>query len=319
MDIRKIRKDFPFIKHNIYLDNACMTIKPYPVIKAIDEYYEDHPICAGGRSSSDASEKIDDKIENGRESVADLLNADSTDEIIFTKNTTEAINTVARGMKFESNDIVISTEKEHNSNLAPWVRIKDDVGTSYEQVRFKENGDLDIEELKDKMNENVKIVSMVHVSNLDGTSIPAKAVSDIAHDYNALLMLDSAQSVPHMPIDVKDLDVDLLAFSVHKMLGPTGVGVLFGKQEVLEDISPLTVGGGNVKDSTYSTIKLQKSNKKFESGLQNYSGLCAVEPAVTYLKKLGLEEVNKHEEKLNSVVTDELKDHVEIIGPDDHK
>lgn len=319
MNIDNIRKDFPLIEDYIYFDNACMTIKPYSVIEAMDEYYNSYPVCGGGRVPNVLTNKVDDKIRRGREAVKELINADSTEELVFTKNTTEGINLVSRGLNLEKGDVVLSTNKEHNSNLAPWIKLKEEIGIEYEQVPFKENGDLDLEVLKEKMNDDVKLISMVHTSNVDGTTIPASAVSDIAHDYDALFMLDGAQSVPHRPFDVKKENIDLLNFSIHKMLGPTGVGVLYASEEILESLTPLAVGGGSVVESTYKDIDLHEIPQKFECGLQNYSGLCGVEEAVNYLMNIGLENIDEHEEKLNKYVTERLKDKVNLIGPKDPK
>ncbi len=319
MNIDSIRKDFPLIDDYTYFDNACMTIKPYPVIEATTEYYESYPVCGGGRVPNVLTNKVDDKIRRGRESVKKLINADSTEELVFTKNTTEGINLVSRGLDLKKGDVVLSTNKEHNSNLAPWIKLKEEVGIEYEQIPFKENGELDLELLKEKMNEEVKLVSMVHTSNVDGTTIPASEVADIAHDYDAMFMLDGAQSVPHRPFDVKEEDIDILNFSIHKMLGPTGVGVLYASEDILEELSPLAVGGGSVVESTYKDIDLHDIPQKFECGLQNYSGLCGVEEAVNYLMDIGLENIEKHEKKLNKYVTERLKGKVNIIGPEDPK
>ncbi len=317
MNIDSIRKDFPLIEDYTYFDNACMTIKPYSVIDATNDYYTSYPVCGGGRVPNVLTNKVDEKIRRGREAIKNLINADSTEELVFTKNTTEGINLVSRGLDLKKGDIVLSTNKEHNSNLAPWVQLKDKVGIEYDQIPFKDDGELDLEILKEKMSKDVKLISMVHTSNVDGTTIPASAVAEIAHDYGALFMLDGAQSVPHRPFDVNKEKIDILNFSVHKMLGPTGVGVLYASEEILEELTPLAVGGGSVIESTYKDIDLNEIPHKFECGLQNYSGLCGVEEAANYIMDIGLENIDKHEEKLNKYVTERLRDDVNIIGPED--
>lgn len=319
MNIQKIRKDFPIIDEITYLDNACMTLKPDSVINAVNEYYESYPICGGGRSQNELAEKLDRKIRESRTMVKEMINARNTDEIIFTQNTSEAINMIARGLNFNKGETVLTTDKEHNSNLAPWITLEEEEGIDYKQIPFKKDGTLNIEKLKEEMNENVKLVSMVHTSNLDGTTIQAKEVSKIVKENGSYFHLDAAQSVPHRPIDVRDLDVDFLTFSVHKMLGPTGVGVLYSKKELLKELSPLLVGGGNVKDSTYNSINLHEPPKQFECGLQNYAGLCGVKEALEYVKEIGLNEIKSHEEKLNSLITKEIGEKVEIIGPNNPK
>ncbi len=317
MDVEEIRKDFPVVNDYIYFDSACLSLKPQSVIDVVNDYYTKFPVCEGKRSSHTLSTRLTKEIKKGRKKIRDLLNAPEEENIAFTKNTTEAINTVARGLEFKKGDKVLTTDKEHNSNLVPWIKLKERKDIEYEQVSTDENGHLDMEELKDKMDENVKLVSMVHTSNLDGTTIPASEVADIVHENDALFMLDGAQSVPHRPIDVRDINVDLLAFSVHKMLGPTGVGVLYGKKNILEDIDPIMYGGGGVKSTEYDEAVLQDVPTKFEAGLQNFASLAAVEPAVDYLMDIGLENIEEHETKLNRIATEELNDLVDIIGPDE--
>ncbi len=317
MDVEKIREDFPVVDEYIYFDSACLSLKPQPVIDAVQKYYTEFPVCEGKRSAHTLSTQLTKEIRKGRESIKDLLNASEKDEIAFMKNTTEAINTVARGLPLQKGDKVLTTDKEHNSNLVPWIKMKEKRGIIYEQVSTDKNGQLNLEDFKEKMDEDVKIVSMVHTSNLDGTTTPASEVADIVHEYDAYFMLDGAQSVPHRPVDVMKIGVDLLAFSVHKMLGPTAIGVLYGRKELLEEIDPLTYGGGGVKSTRYDEATLQDSPEKFEAGLQNFASLAAVKPAVDYIQEIGLENIEEHETKLNRIATEELKDMVEIIGPED--
>ena len=315
MDLSTHRKDFPMLDEITYFDNACMTLKPYQVIEAVNEYYEKYPVCGGSRSQHRLSNILGRKIEEGREALSELIGAERKEQIVFTKNTTEAVNLVAKGLGLGKGDTVLTTDKEHNSNTVPWILLRDDKGIKFDQVKTNDDGTFNIENFKESMNQSVELVSMIHTSNLDGTTTPAKEIGEIAHDYDALFLLDGAQSVPHKPVDVQDLDVDLLAFSVHKMLGPTGVGVLYGKEEVLERLTPLSAGGGSVKDSTYDSITLKNPPEKFEGGLQNYSALCGIKPAVDYLLDVGLEDIEQHEIELNRLATDLLKDKVEVIGP----
>ena len=317
MDLKKIRQDFPVVDEYIYFDSACLSLKPRSVIEAVQRYYTEFPVCEGKRSAHTLSTRLTKEIKKGRESVKDLLNASKTDEIAFTKNTTEAINTVARGLDFEKGEKVLTTDKEHNSNLVPWIKMREKRGIRYEQVFTDDEGQLDLDDLKEKMDDDVKLVSMVHTSNLDGTTTPASEVADIVHENDAYFMLDGAQSVPHQPVDVRDIGADFLAFSVHKMLGPTGVGVLYGRKELLEELDPLTYGGGGVKSTRYDEATLQDSPTKFEAGLQNFASLAAVKPAVDYVQDVGLENIEKHEIELNKIATEELKDLVNIIGPED--
>jgi len=317
LDLSNYRKDFPMLDKITYFDNACMTLKPYQVIEAVNEYYEKYPVCGGSRSQHRLSNILGRKIEEGREAISELIGAERKEQIVFTKNTTEAVNLVAKGLGLGKGDTVLTTDKEHNSNTVPWILLRDDKGIKFDQVKTNDDGTFNLENFKESMNQSVELVSMIHTSNLDGTTTPAKEIGEIAHDYDALFLLDGAQSVPHKPVDVQDLDVDLLAFSVHKMLGPTGVGVLYGKEEVLERLTPLSAGGGSVKDSTYDSITLKDAPGKFEGGLQNYSALCGIKPAVDYLLDVGLEDIEQHEIELNRLATELLEDKVEVIGPHD--
>ncbi len=317
LNVKRIREDFPIVDDHIYFDSACLSLKPKSVIEAVNRYYTEYPVCEGKRSAHTLSTRLTKEINKGRKALKDLLNASVTNEIAFTKNATEAINIVARGFGLEKGDKVLTTDKEHNSNLAPWVKLKETVGIGYEQVATDDEGELDLEDLKEKLDSDVKLVSMVHTSNLDGTTIPASEVADMVHEAGAYFMLDGAQSVPHKVVDVQEIDVDFLAFSIHKMLGPTGVGVLYGKKRLMDELEPLLYGGGGVKSTTYDEITLQDTPSKFEAGLQNFAGLAAVGPAVDYLMDLGLDNVEKHEIKLNKLATDELDGYVDIVGPED--
>lgn len=317
MKIEDIRKDFPIVEDIIYFDNACMTISPKTVIDEINKYYNEFPVCGGSRSTHSLSNRLDVKIRKARRAIKDLINARENDQIIFTKNTTEAINLVAKGFDFDRTDKIITTDKEHNSNHVPWIMLHEEKGIERREVKTKGNGLFDLENFKNIMTEEVKLVSMYHRSNVDGTTIPAEKVAEITHDYDAILMLDGAQSVPHQPVDVQEIDVDLLAFSVHKMLGPTGIGVLYAKEGISDQLRPLIGGGGSVKNTTSARYEFDEPPAKFEGGLQNYAGLCAIDKTVEYLKKVGLENINKHEVELNKLATKELGNYVTIIGPKD--
>jgi len=227
MNVENIRKDFPILQKKvagmpvIYLDNACQSLRPIQVINRINEYYNDFPAC-GERSMHKLGKKVDEGVAAARKSLQNLFNAKSPDDLIFTKNATEAINIVAHALDLKKGDVVLTTDKEHNSNLIPW-QLLAQKGIKHEVVEFN-----NVDALNDKLTKDVKIVSMVHTSNLDGTSINAKEMIKAAHDNGSLFMLDACQSAPHKPVDVKALDVDFMACSGHKMLGPSGIGLLYG-------------------------------------------------------------------------------------------
>jgi cysteine desulfurase/selenocysteine lyase len=322
MDIDKIREDFPALKQKIngkpiiYWDNACMTLRPVQVIEAMNEYYYNFPACAG-RSIHKFGNKVTEKYHEARESIAKFINAKKTEEIIFTRNTTEGINLLAHSLGLGKGDIVLTTDREHNSNLLPWQMLSKTAGIQHKIVFSKKDMTFDLEAFENTMNKNVKLVSVVHSSNLDGYTTPAEKIIKIAHDFGSLVMLDAAQSVPHKPVDVKNLDVDFIAFSGHKMLGPSGTGVLYGKYHLLEKLNPFMVGGDTVENSTYDSHILLKPPEKFEAGLQNYPGAIGLGEAARYLEKVGKDNIAKHEIELNKFITKELSnlDGVSIIGP----
>lgn len=322
MNVNKIREDFPVLKREIngkpiiYFDNACQTLKPLQVINAMNQYYYEFSAC-GGRSAHRLGVEVTMRCDEAREKVQRFLNASSPREIVFTKNSTESINTVARGLELKEGDIVITTDKEHNSNFVPWQVLKREKGILHLIVKSNDDGTFNIESFEESMSKRVKLVSMSHTSNLDGVTIPAEDVIKIAHDYNALVMLDGAQSAPHRRVDVKRMDVDFFALSVHKMCGPTGMGILYSKEEWLEQLKPLTTGGGAVEMVEYEKVKFLKAPEKFEAGLQNYAGIIGTGSAIDYLEKIGMDNIERHEIKLNRIITKEMESiqRVKLLGP----
>jgi len=317
----KYRKDFPILsKKIIYFDNACMSLKPKQVIDKMNEYYLKYTGCAG-RSSHRFSKKVEEEVERARVSVKKLINAKKALEIIFTRNTTEGINLVANGLDFKQGDEVIISDKEHNSNLIPWLKLKKEKGIKLVVINSNEDNTFNLKEFGEKINSKTKLVSIVHTSNLDGVTNPIKEISKISHENNALLLVDGAQGVPGKRVDVKDLDIDFLSFSGHKMLGPSGIGVLYGKEHLLKGLNQFIVGGETVKDSTYEEYEIEDLPMKFEAGLQDYAGIIGMGEACRYLEKVGLKNIEEHEIKLNSIITKELGDYekIQIIGPKDSK
>jgi len=324
LNYEKIKNDFPLLnkqfkeKPVIYFDSACMSLKPRQVIEAMNEYYFDFPACSG-RSSHKLGELVTKKIKEARQIVARFIHA-SEQEIVFTRNTTEAINLLANSLDLKSGDLVLTTDKEHNSNLIPWQLMVKKKGIRHEIVRSNVDNTFDLEKYKELV-KRAKLVSMVHTSNLDGTTIPAKEIIKIAHENGALVFLDVAQSIPHIKIDVKDLDVDFLAFSGHKMLGPTGTGVFYGKSNLLEKLEPFMVGGDTVEYSTYTDYKMLNTPEKFEAGLQDYAGIIGLGEVVKYLEAVGFDNIREQELKLNTYITEEITklSKIKIIGPSDPK
>jgi len=318
LNVDKLRKDFPILNKSIagrpviYLDNACQSLRPVQVIEKINEYYNDFPAC-GERSMHKLGKKVDEGVASARKSLQNLFNAKRPENIIFTKNATESLNIVANALDLKKGDVVLTTDKEHNSNLIPWQMLAKK-GIKHEVVEFN-----NIDALNDKLTKDVKMVSMVHTSNMDGTSINAKEMIKAAHDNGSLFMLDACQSAPHKIVDVKALDVDFMACSGHKMLGPSGIGLLYGKQDALAKLKPFVVGGSTVSESTYDSCEFEKPPHLFEPGLQNYAGIMGFGAAADYLKNIGLDNISAHELKLNKQITDALADSVELLGPLDPK
>ncbi|HMK64383.1 MAG TPA: aminotransferase class V-fold PLP-dependent enzyme, partial [Thermodesulfobacteriota bacterium] len=299
---------------------------PDPVIEAMDEYYKKFPACGGLRSrhwfAAEVADRIDGSVEKGlkgsRKIIAEFINASSEKEIIFTLNTSQAINLVALGFPFQSGDVVLLTGREHNSNLVPWLRLQQRgcIKVDYILDNGKETFDLEAFERRLKGGK-VRLVSMAYTSNATGYTLPAMDIVRIAHQYGARVLLDGAQTVPHGVVDVQKLNVDFLAFSLHKMCGPRGVGILYGKKELLmssqasgdgmtETLEPVILGGGCVGDTTYHSYDLMGSPDRFEAGIQNYPGLIASGTAINYLQQIGLERIKAHEIKLNAFLTNAL-------------
>ncbi len=327
MDPMKYRPDFPFLEKThkgmplIYLDNACMTLKPTQVLDAICHYYKELPICAG-RSVHRLGTELTLLVDEIRAKMARFLNAEVPEEVVFTRNTTEGINLVAYGLGLEKGDIVITADKEHNSNLVPWITMAGRCGIEHVVVPGNDDGTMDLDRMGEAIETHkgrLKLVSLTHTSNLDGVTVPAGEVIRMAHDAGAQVMLDAAQSVPHTTVDVRALDVDYLALSVHKMVGPTGIGILYGKSALLDRLDPFITGGSTVSTTSFNEATFLKPPAKFEAGLQNYGGIVGTSAAVDYLTAIGMEEIHEHEVRLNRQATELLRDipGLKIIGPED--
>jgi cysteine desulfurase/selenocysteine lyase len=293
-----------------------MTLKPKQVIDAMNDYYFNYSACAG-RSIHKLGSEVTIIYNESRDKIRKFINAKESREIIFTKNTTESINFLARSLRLKKDDIILTTDREHNSNLIPWHIQKQSREINHKVVKSNEDNTFNLERFEDIMSNKVKLISMVHTSNLDGYTIPASEIIKIAHDHGALVLLDGAQSASQGSIDVQKLDVDFFAFSIHKMLGPTGIGVLYGKHNLLKDLDPFMVGGNTVEKSTYSSHTLLDSPEKFEAGLQNYAGAIGAGAAAEYIMKIKKDNISEYITKLNSYITSEIINipGIRIIGP----
>ncbi|MCW3993141.1 MAG: cysteine desulfurase [Candidatus Bathyarchaeota archaeon] len=333
LDPYKIREEFPILKRKIndhpliYFDNAATTQKPEQVIEAMKEFYENHNANVH-RAIHTLSQESSELYENAHEEVAKFINSGGMEEIIFVRGTTEAINLVAYawGLRnLKRGDEVLVTLMEHHSNIVPWENLSKINGFQVKYADVNNDGTLNYESFENAISRKTKIVCLSHVSNVTGVISNVKKIAKIAHEYGALVLVDAAQSVPHLPVDVKDLDIDFLAFSGHKMLGPTGIGALYGKREILEEMEPFHGGGSMIREVTFNTITRRCSVSlndlpwKFEGGTPNICGGVGLMAAVKYLKDVGMENVKRHEADLTEYALRRMKEcaKVTIYGPKD--
>jgi len=299
-----------------------MALKPKQVIAAMNEYYEQFPAC-GGRSIHRLGEEASNAYTAARGKFAKFINAAELEEVIWTRNATESLNIVARSLHLPKGSKIITTSLEHHSGSLPFVERAKRDGHPIEIVQVQSDGTFDIEDWKKTIDSNTSLVSVVHSSNVTGTVAPMKEIVEIAHDRGALVMSDDAQYVPHHPLDVQAFDVDFSSISVHKMCGPTGMGVLYGKSEHLNAMDMFMHGGDTVSDVKYIDGQIIPEYlpppEKYEAGLQNYAGAIGAGAAAEYLQNIGMHEIEKHERSLLSIALKELlnMDHVRIIGTDD--
>ncbi len=319
MDMESVRKDFPTIRKNkgIYLDSACQSLRPDQVIQSMTDYYENYPAC-GGRSVHSMATKVSVAIDECRETLASFFGTKDPECYIFTKNSTEGLNTAAFGLDLKKGDVVVTTDSEHNSNHVPWLRLRDTIGIERRFSKSGKTGEFDIESFKACMDSKVKVVSVQHTNNVTGCSVPVKAVTEIAHDHGAVVIIDGAQAAPHMPVDLSKIDADIYCCSVHKMLAPSGMGIMYGKREILEKLRPLTVGGGTVGLTTYDSVTLAPIPDRFEAGLLNYAGIIGTKAALDYLSKIGMDNVESWDTELMRRAMGNLEDikNLHLVGPE---
>ncbi len=324
MSVERTREDFPALVARpgrttpVYLDSACMSLVPTPVLEAMEEYYRDFPGCAG-RSLHRFSEEVGRRYEAARAGFAGFLGRKDPSGVVFVRNATEAINLVGQGLSYRRGDRVLVTDREHNSNLIVWQRLAVERGIRLSTLALPDDGSFDGDALEEELARGVRLVSFFHTSNLDGHSLPIREITERAHDHGALVLFDGCQAAPHQRVDLDALGVDFYAVSAHKMLGPTGIGVLAAAPGALADLRPLLLGGETVEWSTLTHHELRPPPHRFEAGLQNYAGVIGAHAALRYLDRVGLEEIESRQRDLNARVTRGLagQPRLQLLGPPD--
>ena len=319
--IDSIRKDFPILGKKInnndivYFDNAATTQKPNAVINAISDYYKNYNANIH-RGVHSLAEKATTEFENTRKSVKEFINAKSEREIIFTRGATEGINLVSTSFGkeyFNEGDEIIISEMEHHSNIIPWQMISKEKGLLLKTINVKENGEIDLEDFNNLISSKTKFVSIVHISNTLGTVNPVKEIVNICNKNNITCLVDGAQASAHTKIDVQDINCDFYVFSAHKMYGPTGVGIVYGKEELLEKMPPYMGGGEMIKDVKFETTTYNDLPHKFEAGTPNIGDVIGFNESIKYLEKIGRDNIEKYESSLRDYTNKKLNN-VEILN-----
>lgn len=321
-----IKKDFPVLNQIVndeplvYLDNAATTQKPLKVLAAIKDYYENDNANVH-RGVHTLAERATEKYEAAREKVRQFINAKSTKEVLFTRGTTTSINWVAQfaGQILKAGDEIVISIMEHHSNIVPWQEVAKKTGAILKFIYLKD-GQLDMDDLRKKITNQTKFVSIAHVSNVLGTINPVEEITKIAHEHGAYMAVDGAQSTPHMAIDLQKMDVDFFAFSGHKMMGPTGIGVLYGKEELLNQFEPVEFGGEMIDFVYESHSTWTELPWKFEAGTPNIAGAIALGAAIDYIQELGIDQIHQHEIELIDYLMPKLQEieGLKIYGPKDN-
>ena len=322
--LTKIRDDFPILKSRInnhqlvYFDNAATTQKPQSVIDGISNYYKSYNANIH-RGIHSLAEKATEEFEETRSLVKEFINASSENEIIFTRGTTEGINLISSSLSkfyFNEGDEIIISEMEHHSNIVPWQMIADENKLNLKVINVSENGEIDMDHFNSLISEKTKLVSIVYISNTLGTINPVKKIIEKCKENNILSVVDGAQSSAHKKIDVTDLNCDFYVFSAHKMYGPTGVGVVYGKEEILEKMPPYMGGGEMIKDVSFSNTSYNNLPYKFEAGTPNIGDVIGFKEAINYIKSIGIDNIETYEISLKEYTEDALKkiDGIKVVG-----
>lgn len=329
LDFAQIRAQFPILQQTengqplVYLDGGATSQKPLQVIEALDRYYREENANVH-RGVYGLSERATELYEGARETSRQFLNAKSTKEIVFVRGTTEAVNLVAHSWglaNLKAGDEVIVTEMEHHSNIVPWQLLRDQLGIRLNVLRMNDRGEICLNALKSQMTEKTKLLAVTHMSNALGTINPVKEMTEIAHSFGAKVLVDGAQATPHMTVDVQDIGCDFYALSGHKMYGPTGIGVLYGKEELLDVMPPYQGGGDMIYSVTFEKTEYNVLPYKFEAGTPHISGAIGLAEAMKFVQSIGLDRIAAYEAALLKYATEQLKaiDGLRVIGEAEHK
>ena len=323
LNVENIRKDFPILSTKVnnkplaYLDNAATSLTPESVIKAMNSYYHTYNANVH-RSIHTLGEKATQEYEDAHRKVAKFINA-SFEEIIFTRGTTESLNVLAYSLtkKLKKGEEIVLTEMEHHSNIVPWQEYAKEKGLIIKYIKVDKDGRLNLKNAEKLITDKTKIVSITHMSNVLGTINPVKEIGKLAHSHGAYFVVDGAQSVPHLKVDIKEMDCDFFAFSGHKMMGPTGIGVLYGKKKLLEAMDPFMYGGDMISEVSFKAATWNELPWKFEAGTPNIAGGIGLGAAVDYLNGIGMEKIREYEEYLAEYALKKVGEieNIEIYGP----